>query len=91
MEKENTKCEDSIDELFAENRMLKQKLEISERSKSEKNLEEGHHKNCITFKYFEEHKKVEIKKYVEKSDLVDILENTLDNKKLEIERLREEL
>ena len=93
LEKENSKSEDTIEECFADNRKLKQKLEISEMSNSELSLrlEEAHQRNSVSIKDFEKHKKVESKKYLEKCDLVDILESTLDNNKLEIQRLREEL
>ena len=42
-------------------------------------------------KQFENHKKVEKKELLEKSDMIDILENTLVNRNSEIERLKNEL
>ena len=38
-------------------------------------------------KQFDSFKKVEKRKYLKKSDHIDVLENTLEYKKLEIERL----
>ena len=93
LERENIKLEDKIEEKYAENRNLKENLESCLKSNSElkaKYAEVCKSKDKIS-KDLENHKIIEKKKLNEKCDLVDILENTLNNKKLEIERLRQEL
>ena len=81
--------EDQIEDAYSESRDLRKNSETSEKLKQDliqlKNEKESQRKQ------FENYKRVEGKKHQEKCDIIDILENTLDNRASENERLKEEL
>ena len=93
IEEENFKCGDQIENFYKSERMLTE--EIKTVNKTNKDLNQhvskvSSEKEAIR-KQFENYKRMEHKKILEKSDLVDILEHTLENRNSEICRLKEKL
>ena len=93
LEKEKIKVEDELEKMYRDNSDLKGKLEESVMLISElkrKNVELSGRKEGI-LKEFENYKRVEKKRFIDKSDDVSILEHTLENKNVELDRIRDSL
>ena len=104
LEKEKDVLNDQFQEAFTRNRVLiKSNEELSQENTEVKNeltktskklsrdISDMKDEKESVRKQFENYRKAEKKELLEKSDLIDILENTLENRKSEIERLKEEL
>ena len=83
LENKNRNLDDKYEEMFSENSKLTKENDILKFDLAEA----SNKKDAISTK-FENHKRNESKKYIEKCDMVDILENTLANKNSEIERIK---
>ena len=104
LEKEKEVLNDQFQEAFTRNRVLiKSNEELSQENTEVKNeltntskklsrdISDMKDEKESVRKQFENYRKAEKKELLDKSDLINILENTLENRKSEIERLKEEL